>query len=122
MHELAVCQSLMAQVEGVVRDHGAAAVNSVTVRIGPLSGVEAELLRQAFPLASAGTVAEDATLVTELQPIRVYCTSCGDETEAAANRLLCGSCGDWHTRVVSGEEMLLASVELQTRQPEEEAH
>ena len=122
MHELAVCQSLMAQVEGVARDHGAAAVNTVTVRIGPLSGVEAELLRQAFPLASAGTVAEGATLVTELQPVRVYCTSCGAETEAAANRLLCGICGDWHTRVVSGEEMLLASVELRTHQPEQEAH
>lgn len=122
MHELAVCQSLMAQVEGVARDHGAAAVNSVTVRIGPLSGVEVELLRQAFPLASADTVAEGATLITELQPIRVHCTTCGAETEAAANRLLCGVCGDWHTRVISGEEMLLASVELQTRQPEEEAH
>jgi hydrogenase nickel incorporation protein HypA/HybF len=28
------------------------------------------------------------------------------------NRLLCGACGDWHTQVISGDELLLESVEL----------
>jgi hydrogenase nickel incorporation protein HypA/HybF len=26
--------------------------------------------------------------------------------------LLCGTCGDYHTRLLSGDEMLLASLEL----------
>jgi len=112
MHELSVCQALIGHVQDVAREHQATAVKTVNVRIGPLSGVEPDLLVQAFPLAAAGTVAEAAQLVIESLPIRVRCDTCGAETAAAANRLLCGACGDWHTRLVSGDEMLLASVEL----------
>ena len=114
MHELWVCQALIRQVQKIAREHRAVAVTSVKVQIGPLSGVEAELLRQAFPLASAGSVAETAQLVIEKLPIRVRCESCGAETAAEPNKLVCGTCGDWHTRLLSGDEMLLASVELES--------
>jgi hydrogenase nickel incorporation protein HypA/HybF len=57
-------------------------------------------------------VAEAAQLVIEKLPIRVRCESCGAETAAEPNKLVCGTCGDWHTRLLSGDEMLLASVEL----------
>ena len=112
MHELSVCQALLRQVQEIAHQHQAVVVTSVKVQIGPLSGVEAELLRQAFPLASAGSVAEFAKLVIEKLPIRVRCESCGAETAAEPNKLVCGTCGDWHTRLLSGDEMLLASVEL----------
>lgn len=114
MHELSVCQALIRQLQDIAREQRAAAVTSVTVQIGPLSGVEADLLRQAFPLASAGSVAETAQLVIEKLSIRVRCESCGAETAAEPNKLVCATCGDWHTRLVSGDEMLLASVELNT--------
>ena len=103
---------MIGQVMHVAREHRATAVKTVNVRIGPLSGVEPDLLALAFPLAAAGTVAEAAQLVIEALPIRVRCDTCGAETAAVANRLVCGACGDWHTRLVSGDEMLLASVEL----------
>jgi hydrogenase nickel incorporation protein HypA/HybF len=112
MHELSVCTALMQQVERVAREHGAVRVDRILLQIGPLSGVEAPLLQNAFPLAAAGTLAEAAELVIESIPVRVSCTRCGAETEAAPNRLVCGACGDWRTRVVSGEEMLLARLEL----------
>jgi hydrogenase nickel incorporation protein HypA/HybF len=114
MHELAVCQGLISQVSRIAAEHDARAVARIVVRIGPLSGVEAPLLQQAYTLARAGTVAEDAELVTEALPVRVRCEQCGAETDATVNRLVCGSCGDWHTRLLSGDEMILASVELLT--------
>lgn len=112
MHELSLCQGMLPQIERIAHEHRAAAVTRITVQIGPLSGVEPQLLAQAFPIASAGTVAEGATLITESLPIRVHCSRCGAESEARANRLLCGACGHWQTRLISGDEMLLASVEL----------
>ncbi len=117
MHELSVCYGLLDQVEGIAREHNAGAVRSIHLRIGPLSGIEPELLRQAFPLASAGTVACAAALVIETADIRVRCDSCGAETPATMNRLVCAACGDWHTRLVSGDELLLASVELASEEP-----
>jgi hydrogenase nickel incorporation protein HypA/HybF len=112
MHELAVCQGMLDQVTRIAAEHHAVGVSLIRLRIGPLSGLEPGLLQQAFPLACAGTLAEAAELAIETAAIRVRCETCGEETEAAPNRLLCGSCGDWHTRVVSGDELLLMSVEL----------
>lgn len=112
MHELSVCRALLAQVEEVARRHGTKGVAKIVLHIGPLAGVESRLLRQAFILVRTGSVAESTELVIETLPIRVRCQACGAESAASANRLLCGVCGDWRTQLISGDEMLLASVEL----------
>ena len=121
MHEFAVCQDMLRQIETIAADEQAAAVEVITVRIGPLSGIEPQLLSQAFPLAAAGTVAENAELIIEALPIKVKCQLCGAETEAKPNRLICGQCGDYHTQLLSGDEMLLASLEL-LKEPREAVH
>lgn len=112
MHELSVCNALLEQVEVIAREHQALRVDKIVLRIGPLSGIEVPLLEHAYPLAAAGTVAEDAELVFEPLPVKVKCSQCGAESEVKPNRLLCASCGDFRTNLVSGDEMLLASVEL----------
>lgn len=112
MHELSVCQAMMAQVEEIAVREGANAVAAIVVRIGPLSGVVPELLQQAFTIARAGSLAAEAELITEVQPIRVRCLECNTESEAQANRLLCSACGSYRTQVISGDELLLASIEL----------
>ncbi len=112
MHELAVCQALMEQVDAVARDQCADRVASIHLGIGPLSGVEPHLLQHAFPLASAGSVAADADLVVNILPVVVSCQRCGSDSEALPSRLLCAHCGDWRTSLVSGDELLLQSVEV----------
>jgi hydrogenase nickel incorporation protein HypA/HybF len=112
MHELSVCQAMMSQVETIAAREGAHSVASITLRIGPLSGVVPELLQQAFTVARAGTLAADAKLLTEVQPIRIRCLECDAESEAEPSRLLCAACGSYRTQVISGDELLLASLEL----------
>lgn len=114
MHELAVAQALVDQVEAVIAQHAATQASLIRVRIGPLAGVVPELLATAFPLAAAGSRMEHAELDLVNAPIKVRCQTCGAETEAKMNRLICGACGDWHTQVISGDELLLESVELET--------
>jgi hydrogenase nickel incorporation protein HypA/HybF len=112
MHELSVCQALIAQVERVARENEARRVVSIVISIGPLSGVEPRLLEHAYPLAAAGTMAEHAALVVETPPVRVRCRSCGADSDAQPNRIVCAACGDWHVDVTGGEEMLLKRVEI----------
>lgn len=112
MHELSVCNALIEQVENIARREHASAVARITLKIGPLSGVEWELLRNAFPLAAAGTVADQAELVIETANVIVECSICGAESGVPANRLLCASCGDFRTRIKSGDELILQRVEL----------
>ena len=119
MHELSVCLALLDQVQAIAREHRATGVARIVLRIGPLSGVEAPLLDSAYPMAAAGTLAERAALEIEQVPVRVQCRDCGAQTEAAANRLICAQCGGFRTDLVSGDEMLLAKLELIL--PEEQA-
>jgi hydrogenase nickel incorporation protein HypA/HybF len=112
MHELSVCLALLGEVERVARQNGAGSVERIVLKVGPLSGVEPDLLRNAWPLASAGTIADKAELDIEISGVVVRCSSCGAETQAKANRLLCGECGDYRTNLVSGDEMVLQTLEL----------
>ena len=114
MHELAVCQSLLDQVQQIARQHHAVTVDTIYLQVGPLSGVVPELLQSAFPIASAETIASHATLVIHALPIRVRCKQCQTETEATPNKLVCGNCGHWQTEMLSGDELLLERVELNT--------
>lgn len=101
-------------MEQIALNNGAKGVVSVNLKIGLLSGVEPTLMQHAYPYASAGTLAEASRLVIELAPLRVHCEACGTETEAQPNCLVCGACGDYHTKLVSGDEMILMRVELVT--------
>ena len=122
MHELSICQSLMSQVKNIALEHSAQNVTSITVAVGALSGVEAELLKNAYPIASAGTVAQDAELIVEALPIRVKCNQCGSESDAMPNKLICKQCGDWRTTLISGDELMLMSVELEKSKEPEAVH
>jgi hydrogenase nickel incorporation protein HypA/HybF len=112
MHELSVCESLLKQVRATAEANQASSVGQITVRLGPLSGVEADLLAQAFTIARNGPMTESATLVIEPQPVRIRCKDCGNENDAATNRLLCSACGSYRVELISGDELLLAKVEL----------
>jgi hydrogenase nickel incorporation protein HypA/HybF len=112
MHEVAVCRALIEQVEHLATEHSAASVSVIVVRIGPLSGIEEPLLKQAYDIARAGTVAANADLVLESAPLIVHCGECDRETEVAPSRLVCPDCNNWRTTLVSGDELLLARLEI----------
>ena len=114
MHELSVCLSLLQQLQGIAAERDARRITRIELSLGALSGVEADLLRNAWPIAAAGTIAVDAELLIEASGVVVRCKSCGAETEARPNRLLCGACGDYQTTLVSGDEMILQRVEFET--------
>ncbi len=114
MHELSVCLSLLQQVETIAHENNARSVDRIVLRIGPLSGVEADLLRNAYPLAVAGSIAENAELVIEDSGVIVQCTECDTESSVPSNRLVCPECGDYRTRLVSGDEMILQRLEFST--------
>ena len=114
MHELSVCLSLLEQVQAIAAERGAIQVTRIELTIGPLSGVESELLRTAWPMASADSIAVDAEFIIDEAEIVVKCSACDAETAAQSNRLVCGNCGDFRTTVISGDEMILQRVELET--------
>ena len=113
MHELSLCQNLLHQVQEIARQQNATHIKLIQVKIGTLSGVAAESLEHAFPIASVGTIAEGAQLSIKIVPARVQCESCGAESDVETNKLNCATCGDENTRLISGSEMLLENIEIE---------
>ena len=116
MHELAICQGLLRQVEQLVATHGAQSAERIVLQVGGLSGVEPPLLQRAFENARAGTVAEAAELEIRTGPVVVRCRECGGHSAVPPNRLLCSYCGEWRVQVEEGEELLLLSVDLELKE------
>lgn len=112
----------MKEVLKVAATQQAVAVADIFVSVGPLSGVEGPLMQNAFPIAAAGTLADRARLHVETAPVRVRCNECGEESEVTVNRLVCDHCGDWRTTLVSGDELLLRRLVLDTPQTVETQH
>jgi len=112
VHELSLCDDLLGQVAAIATKNNARSVESITVQIGALSGVEPVLLDSAFSLIKVGTVAEHAQLIMQASPVTVLCQICGTRSEVAANRLLCNTCQSHETTLLSGDELILASVAL----------
>ena len=109
---MSICQALMDQVERIAGEKGASRVDRIVLSIGPLAGVEPELLSRAYEVSTAGTIAENAELEIETGPIMVECRSCGASGEAGVSRLVCPSCGDWQVDLIQGDELLLLRLEV----------
>lgn len=113
MHELSVCRFLIRKAEEIAKEEQAEKITRIGVQVGPLAGVEPELLSEAFASASQGTLAEGAELRIRETPIQVRCSKCGAESEVKANYLVCGLCGSQDTQLISGNELMLANIEFE---------
>ncbi len=112
MHELSICQQIVKQASAIAVQNQALGIASISLKIGPLSGVEGALLMNAFPFVAAKTLAENAKLVIEPQPVVIQCKQCGSKTTTTPSNLVCKWCGDFGAKLLRGDEMLLSSVEL----------
>jgi len=113
VHELSVAVSLVELAEAAARDAGAAAIRSIRVRVGALSGVVVEALESAYPFAADGTACEGAALIVERVPARVRCPACGHEAEAdGVGPFLCARCDEPGPVILAGNELELASMEV----------
>ncbi len=110
MHELSLCQGLLRQVEAIAAEHDQSRVRRITLRIGPLAGVEPQLLQQAFEIARNGSSAAEAQLQIDSAPLCIHCPGCHADHPAELPRLSCPHCGSEQTTLISGDELLLVSV------------
>ncbi len=110
MHEL----SLTRNVVSIVAERAAGRpVTAVTLRIGRLAGVSVGAVRFCFDVCIQGTSVAGAALVIEEPEGKGECPACGRVVEMDS-LLECCSCEKGALlRVVGGEELLVASIEME---------
>ncbi len=113
MHELGLLGGVVAAVTRTAERAGATGVEAVCLRVGSLSGALPEALRGAWPMASAGTLCEAATLELELVDAAVWCPTCQrDQPVDEFFALVCPVCGTPTAHLTHGREFQVAWADL----------
>ncbi len=118
MHEASIALNLIEAVERRRESQAPARVTAIHVRVGELAGVSTEALDFAFQCLSAGTPLAGARLVFEAVPLTMTCEACGRTSPVEDLVFRCPACGSEKTRVSTGRELEVRTLELAAEQPE----
>jgi hydrogenase nickel incorporation protein HypA/HybF len=114
MHEVSLVEALVEQVENEVRNAGhAGRVVALWVRIGRLSGVNADSFRFAFEMVTPETSLANVRLEIDLSPAACRCSACGARTPIDDLVPFCPACGSPAIHFEGGRELMLDSIELE---------
>ena len=117
MHELSIAQSIAEAVEVKATECNAAHVGCVRLRIGEASGIVTDSLRFCFEMvASLSPILEGVCLLIDRVPHRAYCHHCAKEFDVTNFVALCPTCEEWSSKVVSGTELQILDMEIETKQ------
>lgn len=111
MHEISLVENLLEQVSRQALLRSGAIVHRIEVRIGEVSGVEAELFASAFEQLRAGTPFQDARLEIRRVAADWRCRGC-ERGVFAGEALCCKDCGV-PAELVAGSELMLDRIELE---------
>ena len=104
MHESSLVRSLLKQVERLCEQHGGTAIEQIEVEIGPLSGVEPLLVREAFDILSIQTGCAGSGLLIQEVPLKARCHDCQAEFELLSFVFACSGCLSHSIQITSGDE------------------
>lgn len=110
MHELGITQSIVA----IVTEQAAGRkVMRVTLEIGKLTAIMPDAIRFCFDIVAQGSPLDGAALDIIEVPGRARCLDCGSDVVLIEiyGRCTCGSC---RLERISGEELNIKSMEVET--------
>ncbi len=105
MHELAVAREIIDIVQGEMDRRGLRRIEAVALRIGALTGINADALTFGFEASVVDTPLAGAHLIIETMPVRAACRSCGKESEIEPYLFICPHCASSDLEIVQGEEL-----------------
>ncbi len=115
MHEISLVQGLFQQLADLARQNNMTKVVTVTMQIGPLSGVVADSFRFGFEILSAeDDLIRGAELVINTTAVTYRCSKCGATTKGSAERPeSCPDCDEVFLIAEGGDELILEKVALE---------
>ncbi len=112
MHEAGIAQTLIEAVQQRLLSEPGARVAAIHVRVGELAGVSTDALDFAFECLAASTSLAGARLVFDAVPLTLSCDACGRVSVVKDLVFRCAACGSERTRVASGRELEVRTLDL----------
>jgi len=104
--------SILDIAEARARAAAARVINSITLEVGALAGVETAALTFCFAAARGDTLAADAELRIKEIPGRGNCPVCGRESGAATLVAVCEHCEQGVLAIRQGRELRVRSINI----------
>jgi hydrogenase nickel incorporation protein HypA/HybF len=121
MHEMVMAEQIVAELHRLAEQHRPCRLKRVTLKVGVMRQVVAELLRFALTAASKGGPADGAEWVIDPVPVRCRCQECGAEFEIVEWNYRCPKCQSGRVTPASrGDEAIIETVTLETDDPSPE--
>ena len=112
MHELSVAQNIIDIVRDNVPKEELVNVKSILIDVGEMSGIVADSLEFCFDVVKLETPLQNSKINIKKIPFILFCNQCNKETSNTAGIRMCEYCGGFDTRIISGTEMQIKEVEL----------
>lgn len=114
MHELAIAQHLVQVVESHACEAEADRVVAIDLKLGSQSHIDDDSLRFHFELLTQGngSLAQGAEIRVRRVPMRLRCANCEADYTPEGADYRCPDCGDIGQLQDVGDEIMLASIEV----------
>jgi hydrogenase nickel incorporation protein HypA/HybF len=114
MHELSIIEGVVSTVTEAMAAHPGVRICSVRLKVGALSGVAEDALQFGYEIATAGTILAGSRLEVIHQPVKIFCTPCGEMRELeGVQSFRCPVCGTPSCDIRQGRELEVESVEIE---------
>ncbi len=112
MHEYSLVEALVRRVEEEARKRQALAIHGLSVRVGELAGVDAELFQTAYETFREGTICEKAPLTLKQVAATWSCPRCRRPI-ARGEVLTCPDCKEPARLDDGGDALTLDGIEME---------
>ncbi len=112
MHELGIAESVLDAIEVEAAHFPNARPTRAGLKIGELSGINAESLKFCFDAIVSGTKFESLRLEIEFCPRCQRCQACGHDFTVLNYKLQCPRCCCESSECIGGDELELSYLEV----------
>ncbi len=117
MHELGIATSILEAVQKEAATRPQTRFVKVVVRIGELAGVDFESLNFGWEAITRDTEWDSLKLDVEAKDWVNRCGKCEHEFRVRDYQTACPKCGDPATKLISGDELDIAFIEVEELAP-----
>lgn len=111
MHELSVVYYVIKDVKAVAEENNIKKIDSVTLKIGEVSGVVPDYLTDFWEWArKKEPVVADAKLIIEPITAMTHCDDCGKDYETVKYAKICPHCKSENTFLLTGNEFIVKEI------------
>jgi len=110
MHEMSIALGVVNIADQAFQEANAKRIDSITLEIGQLAGVQLESLYFVWPAAVEGTVLQGAERIIEEREGRALCLECDQEFTLQQHFDACPHCNGYFKKIIAGKELNVKSL------------